>query len=412
MGVRVVHLIGSILLLSVLPSFSYGLFTQSTCSGSGCVQQQDTGAWCYVPKSGETALLDCIESQSDVQSVMNVHLTQDLSIAYYHGMDYSRFGGASWPVFATTSVVHLCISGYAEDGTLQTLCVNVNEDDTISGSPYCEIADAPHVVSDGCYEPTFTPVIQSTTAISRETSPSPSPTEACSDPNSSGNPFDSMKNTGVPIIAVIQTAAPLPPSTNSTTSSTTSPSSSSTSSSSSSSSSTSSETSSSPPSPVVASSNPIFPGNYKMIYIGVPIISAVIGLVGVCFGPRMWRNRSRNRAAAAHDARRQHAYPYQQHAYPYQQQHAYQQQIQRASMQLAAFWPPLPSPGYHLSSPLPLPSPGYHLSSPLPLPPPGYYFSPYLPQPAPVVYVSGGYYRRRPVSPWLTSPIPLQIQNV
>ena len=137
----------------------HGLFTETSCYGSNCVQQDSQGRWCYVPDSRTSSDGSCNGApgrDASMDAVMAVHLNQGLSIAYYSGVDNSLLGGADFPFPSSGGIVRLCLSGKAGDGSYQTFCENIHQDNNIAGlagDPYCIIAVGQNFVSDGCYVP-------------------------------------------------------------------------------------------------------------------------------------------------------------------------------------------------------------------------------------------------------------------
>ncbi|KIM48658.1 hypothetical protein M413DRAFT_38411, partial [Hebeloma cylindrosporum] len=128
-------------------------FIQATCrSGTRyCVQQNTQGTWCYSTEAVHAVATDCPGEHLELQGALNTHLAQDLSIAYYNGVDNSRLGGVDYPVNTTTGIVRLCLSNRAGDGLLQTLCMNVAGDNSVDGFPFCLVTLGPPVTTDGCY---------------------------------------------------------------------------------------------------------------------------------------------------------------------------------------------------------------------------------------------------------------------
>lgn len=134
-------------------------FSLISCWYADCVQQNAQGTWCYVPHAAATRQISCIAEQADFQSVMQVHLNQGLSIAFYRGADNSLLGGSNWPVPSYPGVVRLCMSGQAGDGSFLTTCVNAAADNQINGNygtPVCQVALPQRNVTDGCYDPNRT----------------------------------------------------------------------------------------------------------------------------------------------------------------------------------------------------------------------------------------------------------------
>ena len=128
-----------------------GRFNLETCWGKDCIKQNGEGTWCYFPPAGETRATVCSSGGVDFTTVLGVHRRQGLSIAYYNGVDNTLLGGADWPLPANPGVVRLCVSGATGAGTYQTLCVNAVADNTLSNSPYCQVALGQDNVTDGCY---------------------------------------------------------------------------------------------------------------------------------------------------------------------------------------------------------------------------------------------------------------------
>ncbi|KAF9535700.1 hypothetical protein CPB83DRAFT_842182 [Crepidotus variabilis] len=145
-------------ILAIFPQ-TFARFTLDTCWSTDCVLQTSTGQFCYYPGQKITTTR-CINSQEDLAMVMEAHFRQDLSIAYYNGVDNTRLGGVNFTVPDDKSIIRLCVSGRtAGGGYYSTLCVNGYDNNVLQSSPYCEIAGAPKV-SDGCYE-----IANSTTTI-------------------------------------------------------------------------------------------------------------------------------------------------------------------------------------------------------------------------------------------------------
>lgn len=148
-----------ILLLAFQSTFVHGLFTKTSCYGSNCVQQDSRGRWCYVPDPRSSTDVTCkggYARDASMSAVMAVHLKQGLSIAYYSGVDNSLLGGADFPFPSSGGIVRICMSGKAGDGSYQTFCENIHQDNDIyglTGDPFCIIAVGQDFVSDGCYVP-------------------------------------------------------------------------------------------------------------------------------------------------------------------------------------------------------------------------------------------------------------------
>ncbi|KIM48656.1 hypothetical protein M413DRAFT_21010 [Hebeloma cylindrosporum] len=127
-----------------------------------CVQQNSKGTWCYAPEAdhytSKTSITSCIDSGGshvELQGALQSHLKQNLSIAYYNGVDSKQLGGADYSVPTASGIVRMCLSNSAGDGILQTLCFNVAGDNSVDGFPFCLVDGGPPVVSDGCYPENF-----------------------------------------------------------------------------------------------------------------------------------------------------------------------------------------------------------------------------------------------------------------
>jgi len=129
-----------------------------------CVRQNSKGTWCYAPDpyyTPTTAMTSCtIASGADyvtveLQGALQSHLKQNLSIAYYNGVDNNRLGGVDYAVPTTSGIVRMCLSNSGGTGILQTLCFNVAGDNSVDGFPFCLVNGGPPVVTDGCYPEKF-----------------------------------------------------------------------------------------------------------------------------------------------------------------------------------------------------------------------------------------------------------------
>lgn len=135
-----------------------GKFITVACrAGSNyCVQQNSEGTWCFAPEAAPTpAATSCTAYHVELQGALQSHLNQNLSIAYYNGVDNKRLGGVDYAVPTAAGIVRMCLSNSAGDGILQTFCLNVASDNSVDGSPYCLVDGGPPVVSDGCYSENF-----------------------------------------------------------------------------------------------------------------------------------------------------------------------------------------------------------------------------------------------------------------
>src|SRR5882762_7405181 len=100
-------MMGIISLLSVFfltfGQLAQGKFITAVCrSGTHlCVQQNSKGTWCYAPEVPTTTVISCTASGGnhvELQGALQSHLKQDLSIAYYNGVDNVRLGGVDYSV--------------------------------------------------------------------------------------------------------------------------------------------------------------------------------------------------------------------------------------------------------------------------------------------------------------------------
>jgi hypothetical protein len=140
---------------SWLPS-THARFTQTTCWTAQCIQQNSVGTWCYIPNSAPLRTTSCTSTNpanADMASVMEVHLSQGFSIAFYNGVDNALLGGANFSVPANPGIMRMCVSGQAGTGQLKTVCVNVLVDNAYESTDFCEVARGQQNVTDGCYNP-------------------------------------------------------------------------------------------------------------------------------------------------------------------------------------------------------------------------------------------------------------------
>ena len=148
-------------LLAYYMATVHARFTKTTCWNSqktACIQQNAAGAWCYIPNVADGQVgTSCTGTSgftgADFATVLDVHLAQGLSVAYYNGIDNSLLGGADYLIPSDPGVIRLCASGQAGDGSDQTICVNAMDDNTFGGSPYCNVMRSQKNVTDGCYTP-------------------------------------------------------------------------------------------------------------------------------------------------------------------------------------------------------------------------------------------------------------------
>ncbi len=128
-------------------------FTLKTCWYQDCVSRTAAGSMCYVP-DGKLATIACTGvGHADLSTAFETHMRQDLSIAYYDGLDNVRLGGVDFNVPSDGSIVRLCLSGRAVGGSFLTLCLNAVGDNVLWGDSlaYCRQRRVPAAVSDGCY---------------------------------------------------------------------------------------------------------------------------------------------------------------------------------------------------------------------------------------------------------------------
>ena len=153
----------SVFFLTII-QLAQGKFITAACRAGThyCVQQNSQGTWCYAPEvvhyTSTTAVTSCTASGGDhveLQGALQSHLKQDLSIAYYNGVDNKRLGGVDYNVPTAAGIVRMCLSNSGGDGILQTLCFNVAADNSVDGFPFCLVNGGPPVVSDGCYPEKF-----------------------------------------------------------------------------------------------------------------------------------------------------------------------------------------------------------------------------------------------------------------
>ena len=144
------------LVVSILQT-SFALFSQTTHWTGLTIQKNSQGAWCFLPWAAyPVRTVACTGSSSDFATVLDVHLNQGLSIAYYNGIDNTLLGGANYslPVEANMPIIRLCVSGLAGDGYYyETICTNAVADNVWENSPACQVALGQKAVTDGCYDP-------------------------------------------------------------------------------------------------------------------------------------------------------------------------------------------------------------------------------------------------------------------
>jgi hypothetical protein len=138
----------SLVFLLLFSPSTFAAFTLPTSESNNFIQQNSHGTWCYFPAAGQTRATTCT---GDYELVMEVHLNQTISIGYY-GPDNTRLGGAEWAIpVSNPGKVNLCASGRAEDGSYQSICAEVTEDNSLGGVSNCQVAVGQNSVTDGCY---------------------------------------------------------------------------------------------------------------------------------------------------------------------------------------------------------------------------------------------------------------------
>ena len=154
------------LFLLLVPPLYQAAFNNASdprwCWDDNCVLEKSPGTICYYPAGGETNSTSCTgghDQNTAFQAVVNTHLAQGLSIAYYMPVTNERLGGVNYSVsaanLAPNTTITLCLSGQlGSDSSWQTLCepAGFDNDITYPGS-YCLLAVGQHYVSDGCYTP-------------------------------------------------------------------------------------------------------------------------------------------------------------------------------------------------------------------------------------------------------------------
>ncbi|EDR15952.1 uncharacterized protein LACBIDRAFT_321052 [Laccaria bicolor S238N-H82] len=158
-------------------------FTKTTCwtgMNTACIQQNAAGAWCFIPNvAGGITATSCTGTDSypdaDFATVLEVHLAQGLSVAYYNGIGNSLLGGADYPIPSNPGVIRLCASGQAGDGNYLTVCMNALSDNTFGAIPYCDVVRGQKNVTDGPSSIISSPGSVSTS----ESTSSPGSTNSC-----------------------------------------------------------------------------------------------------------------------------------------------------------------------------------------------------------------------------------------
>jgi hypothetical protein len=110
----------------------------------------------------------CTGTQANLASVLNVHLQQSLSIAYYNGVDNSRLGGVNFSVPGETTFDYVFLGKRRLIGPLLECRFAVGNINVLQGSPSCKVRVVPIVVSDGCYNITSSSSTSTSTNKSSE----------------------------------------------------------------------------------------------------------------------------------------------------------------------------------------------------------------------------------------------------
>jgi len=167
------------------------------------VQRNSAGTYCYYPAPNQGSVKNCIGghySDPAFQPILDMHLnlSQGWSIAYY-SRENLLLGNQGYPVVEGTGM-RMCLSGTANDGTYQTLCMGTNYDNNIAepGS-YCQVGLGQHYVSDKCYTAmtavsNIAPSSSSSTSFTTDaTSSTPTPTHTTTN-DSNRVPSSSSEN--------------------------------------------------------------------------------------------------------------------------------------------------------------------------------------------------------------------------
>jgi len=129
------------------------------CWDYNCVKEESPGKICYYPAGNQTDDTFCsggYSVDSSYETILETHLNQSLSIAYYSPTTGARLGGVNYSLssLAPNTNVTLCLSGQVGHANeYQTMCevAEYDNDITLPGS-YCVVSVAQHFVSDGCYK--------------------------------------------------------------------------------------------------------------------------------------------------------------------------------------------------------------------------------------------------------------------
>ena len=163
----------------------------------------EADTFCYKPAPNQTSATSCSgghTADAYFGSVLPFHLNlpQGWSIAYYT-TNSTLLGNQTYPVIANTGTLQ-CLSGQADDGTYQTMCMGIDYDNNIvEPGSYCQVKLGQTYVSDGCY--TAMPNTTTSTATVSTTTGS-QPVSASS---TSTNPSSTSPNTNflAPIASIV-----------------------------------------------------------------------------------------------------------------------------------------------------------------------------------------------------------------
>jgi len=147
------------LALPLLCRSAFNAQNASWCWNFNCVREQSPGKICYYPAGSQANSTFCSGGHSvdnAYETVLETHLNQTLSIAYYDPNTNAQLGGVNYSLSTldtSTANVTLCLSGQVgHSNEYQTICeaAKYDNDITLPGT-YCVVSVAQHVVSDDCY---------------------------------------------------------------------------------------------------------------------------------------------------------------------------------------------------------------------------------------------------------------------
>lgn len=174
-------------------SARYNLPTCWPSTPDQCIKRNANGTWCYYPSAAPKTWVVPTNCSTEIDghgasnfiTVMQSHLQQHLSVAYYSGVDNQLLGGSDWPVPAVPGIVRLCVSGLAADGRYRTTCTNADSDNALPPNtvPWCTVTYAQPNIQDGCY-----PTPPTTLAINPEGEVIDTPLSGTGSSSSNGSP--------------------------------------------------------------------------------------------------------------------------------------------------------------------------------------------------------------------------------